>query len=161
MNDFRTLQFHISQHQMEPTQEEYWEEGYVVMRQCAAESQAILATHFNPGFIQGDHGDGEHERMQLQRFVLISPIACYLEDVTHRKSPPRIILDASTRRFQAHKIYLRAAAATRWASSRSQVLQGARPNGRHAAALAAINENLRLVSISSSKLIATSSVHQI
>jgi hypothetical protein len=76
MNDFRTLQFHIAQHRMEPAPEEYWEEGYVVMRQCAAESQAILATHFNPGSIQGAAGDGEIERMQLQRFVSLSSLAC-------------------------------------------------------------------------------------
>ena len=69
MNDFRTLQFHIAQHQVQAPQEDYWEEGYVVMRQCAAESQAILATHFNPGAIQGAVADGEHERMQLQRSV--------------------------------------------------------------------------------------------
>lgn len=70
MNDFRTLQFHISQHQIDaPSQDEYWEEGYVVARQCAAEAQAILATHFNPGLVvQGsDNGDGEQERLQLQR----------------------------------------------------------------------------------------------
>jgi hypothetical protein len=154
MNDFRTLQFHISQHRIEPPQEQYWEEGYVVLRQCAAESQAILATHFNPGNIQGADGDGEFERMQLQRFVFLSIAKRYDEAVTHHHSPPRIILDASTRRFQAHKIYLRAAAATRWANSRHQILQGARPNGRHAAALAAVNDQLHSVSTSPCQSIA-------
>jgi len=146
MNDFRTLQFHVAQHQVQPSQEEYWEEGYVVMRQCAAESQAILATHFNPGTVQGVNGDGEQERMQLQRFVFLSIARLWQRPYTHLHQQLRIILDASTRRFQAHKIYLRAAAAQRWANSRRQILQGARPNGRHAAALAAANDTLRSVS---------------
>ena len=58
----------------------------------------------------------------------------------------RIILDASTRRFQTHKIYLRAAAATRWAQMRAQVLRGEKPNGRHTNALRAIDARLREVS---------------
>jgi hypothetical protein len=52
----------------------------------------------------------------------------------------RIILDASTRRFQGHKIYLRAAAATRWAQMRHQVLRGEKPNGRHANELPSIKD---------------------
>jgi hypothetical protein len=58
----------------------------------------------------------------------------------------RIILDASTRRFQAHKIYLRAAAAARWAQMRQQILRGEKPNGRHANALRAADQRLRDVS---------------
>lgn len=57
----------------------------------------------------------------------------------------RIILDASARRFQAHKIYQRMAAARRWAMSRAQVLQGQRPSSRHTAALAALDDTLRTV----------------
>ena len=58
----------------------------------------------------------------------------------------RIILDAATRRFQAHKIYMRTAAAMRWVHMRSQVLQGQKPNGRHVQQLRRIDQHLREVS---------------
>jgi hypothetical protein len=58
----------------------------------------------------------------------------------------RIILDASTRRFQAHKIYLRAAAAIRWVQLREQVLRGELPAQKHANALMAVDQRLRDVS---------------
>lgn len=47
----------------------------------------------------------------------------------------RVIIDSSARRFQAHKIYLRAAAARRWAMTRANTLRGQRPTPAHAAAL--------------------------
>lgn len=75
MNDFRTLQIHISTHLSRPqasppNDESYYEEGYVVLRQCHAEAQAVLATHFNPGDIgleSGNIGEGEHQKATLRR----------------------------------------------------------------------------------------------
>lgn len=58
----------------------------------------------------------------------------------------RVLLDASTRRFQAQKIYLRASAAHRWAQYRTAVLQGAKPDSSHAMALQATDEHLQAVS---------------
>ncbi|KAF7188419.1 hypothetical protein HII31_10081 [Pseudocercospora fuligena] len=55
----------------------------------------------------------------------------------------QIILDASVRRFMAQKIYLRAAAALRWASNRNAILQGAPPSPGHAPALQQIRNTLR------------------
>lgn len=54
MNDFRTLQIHIESlvHRAEaspPDRQSEYADGYVVLRQCRAEAEAILATHFNPG----------------------------------------------------------------------------------------------------------------
>ncbi|ETN45437.1 uncharacterized protein HMPREF1541_09268 [Cyphellophora europaea CBS 101466] len=129
MNDFRTLQHHISSLIVRPTasppdQASYYLDGYVVLRQCAAESQAILASHYNPGNLglqAGQLSETEVEKATLQR----------------------IILDSSTRRFQAHKIYLRAAAGMRWVQVRGQVLKGDKPNGRHANALRRADEQLR------------------
>ena len=57
----------------------------------------------------------------------------------------RVILDASARRFQAHKIYLKASAATRWVQARVQILRGEKPNGRHQGALRTIDQRLREV----------------
>lgn len=85
MNDFRTLQVHITSlvtraEASPPDQAAYYLDGYVVLRQCSAEAQAILATHYNPGSIGLEPGriaDTEVQKATLQR----------------------IILDASTRRF--------------------------------------------------------------
>lgn len=61
----------------------------------------------------------------------------------------RIILDASTRRLQAHKIYLRAAAAMRWVQLRTQLLRGEKPSSRHVNGLRAIDQRLRQVCFNS------------
>lgn len=57
----------------------------------------------------------------------------------------RIILDASTRRFSAHKIYLRAAAGMRWAMLRQQASGGNLSPGKKAQAFQAIDIRLREV----------------
>lgn len=75
MNDFRTLQHHISSIVTRPAasppdQESYYLDGYVVLRQCAAESQAILASHYNPGNLglqSGSVSSSEVEKATLQR----------------------------------------------------------------------------------------------
>ncbi|EXJ95608.1 hypothetical protein A1O1_00730 [Capronia coronata CBS 617.96] len=129
MNDFRTLQIHIAslitRNEATPSDEQfYYLDGYVVLRQCEAESQAILATHYNPGNIglqSGHVAETEVQKATLQR----------------------IILDASTRRFQAHKIYLRASAAMRWVQMRAQLLHGDKPSQRHLNGLQAVDQRLR------------------
>lgn len=55
----------------------------------------------------------------------------------------RVIIDSSVRRFQAHKIYLRAAAARRWAMTRANILRGQRPTSAHAPALKAAHVTLQ------------------
>ncbi|KIW87419.1 uncharacterized protein Z519_12055 [Cladophialophora bantiana CBS 173.52] len=129
MNDFRTLQMHINSlitrsEANPPDQESYYLDGYVVLRQCAAESQAVLAGHFNPGNLGLQSGSIPETEVQ-------------------KASLQRIILDASTRRFQAHKIYLRGSAAMRWVQLRAQLLRGEKPSPRHANSLRAIDQRLR------------------
>jgi hypothetical protein len=78
MNDFRTLQLHISSHVSRaqanpPDQASYYHDGYIVMRQCAADAQAILATHFNPGSMGlqgGAVGEGEVQKATMQRSAM-------------------------------------------------------------------------------------------
>ncbi|KIV82704.1 hypothetical protein, variant [Exophiala sideris] len=131
MNDFRTLQIHINslitrREASPPDQHSYYLDGYVVLRQCAAESQAILATHYNPGNLglqSGQVDETEVTKATLQR----------------------IILDAATRRLQAHKIYLRAAAAIRWVQMRGQLSRGEQSSQRRASGLRAIDHRLRQV----------------
>ena len=82
MNDFRTLQLHISSlitrsEANPPDQQSYYLDGYVVLRQCAAESQAVLAGHFNPGSLglqAGNVAETEVQKATLQRY---DPIRTY------------------------------------------------------------------------------------
>lgn len=74
MNDFRTIQLHILSHVSRaqahpPNPQAYYADGYVVLRQCSAEGQAILATHFNPGSmgLSGSVGESEMQKATLQR----------------------------------------------------------------------------------------------
>lgn len=79
MNDFRTLQMHISSlitraSASPPDRESHYLDGYVVLRQCDAEAQAILATHFNPGnlgFQAGSVAESEVQKATLQRYICI------------------------------------------------------------------------------------------
>ena|SRR6266702_1727398 len=74
MSDFRNLQYYIAQIQATPTAEEYYLEGYSLLRQCAAEAQAVLVTPYTatttpPG------GNPELEKAQLKSYVfsILSP----------------------------------------------------------------------------------------
>lgn len=57
----------------------------------------------------------------------------------------RIIIDASARRFQAKKIYLRAVAAIRWSNTRNAILQGGPLHPGHRAQLQQVDIALRNV----------------
>lgn len=57
----------------------------------------------------------------------------------------RIIIDASARRFQAKKIYLRAVAAIRWSNTRNAILQGEPLHQGRTAQLQQANNALRNV----------------
>jgi hypothetical protein len=67
MNDFRNLQHYIAQIKANPSPEEYYEEGYAILRQCAADAQAVLTAHYDSGLLQVPTNNGECERLQLQR----------------------------------------------------------------------------------------------
>ncbi len=67
MNDFRNLQHYIAQIKANPSPEEHYEEGYAILRQCAADAQAVLTAHYDSGLLQVPTNNGECERLQLQR----------------------------------------------------------------------------------------------
>lgn len=78
MNDFRTLQVHITSlctrpEANAPDQATYYLDGYALLRQCNAEAQAILSTNYNPGSLGlgGPSGsrvpDTEVQKATLQR----------------------------------------------------------------------------------------------
>ena len=124
MNDFRSLQHYISNVQVQPRPEEYYELGYETLRRCRTEAQQILASNFDTSALQASGSNGESEKRQLQR----------------------VLLDASARRFRAQKIYLQVVAATRWVNSRNTILQGQRAHAGHLMALQQADTALRTVS---------------
>ncbi|KAF2682922.1 hypothetical protein K458DRAFT_48096 [Lentithecium fluviatile CBS 122367] len=130
MTDFRNLQYYLSQLRATPTAEEYYLEGYSLLRQCSAEAQAILETPFaaNSG---APGGDPEREKQQLRA----------------------IVTDAAVRRFQCQRAYLRAHAGLRWMNSRNSILRGQKPNASHLSALQAADSTLRM------ELLAISDAH--
>ena len=65
MSDFRNLQYYLSQLRPTPTAEEYYLEGYSLLRQCSAEAQTILATPF-AATTGATGGDPEREKQQLR-----------------------------------------------------------------------------------------------
>ncbi|KAL8940919.1 MAG: hypothetical protein Q9216_002549 [Gyalolechia sp. 2 TL-2023] len=133
MNDFQALQQRIAEYAPNPPPEEYFEEGYQVLRQCRAEAHAVLTAPFPLDLSQVPSGSGEQEKLQLQR----------------------IIIDASARRFQAKKIYLRAVAAIRWSNTRHTILQGETLHQGHTAQLQQADNALRneLVAITDARIV--------
>ncbi|KZM28572.1 hypothetical protein ST47_g278 [Ascochyta rabiei] len=65
MTDFRNLQHYLSQLRATPTAEEYYLEGYSLLRSCASEAQTILQTPFSAS-TGASTGDPERERQQLK-----------------------------------------------------------------------------------------------
>ncbi|KEQ92673.1 hypothetical protein AUEXF2481DRAFT_7413 [Aureobasidium subglaciale EXF-2481] len=120
LSDFRHLQHFIANIRANPSAEEYYEEGYCVLRQCAGEAQALLNQPFD---CQGPEPDGndEEEKAQLQR----------------------VMMDASIRRFKIQQTYLKASAALRWVNSRTVILGGSQPQSVHAPALQQITNTMR------------------
>jgi hypothetical protein len=68
MTDFRNLQHYLVQLHASPKAEEYYLEGYALLRQCTAEAQAILQTPFS-GSSGAATGHPEHEKQQLKTYV--------------------------------------------------------------------------------------------
>jgi hypothetical protein len=65
MTDFRNLQHYLVQLRAAPTAEEYYLEGYSLLRECATEAQSILQTPFAASS-GASNGDPEGERQQLR-----------------------------------------------------------------------------------------------
>lgn len=67
MNDFQLLQRQITQNHPSPAADEYYEEGYAILRQCRADAQAVLSAPYDYDLLQVPSGPGEQEKRQLQR----------------------------------------------------------------------------------------------
>lgn len=143
INDYRTLLLHIPQQNIDASPEDYWEQGHVLMRECLAAAQALMGSNYTPAMVSGQASNEEAEKVQLQRYVfayfLKTPRDIDLTELT------RVILDGSARRFQAHRIYLRIAAARRWVLHRTNILHGQRPTAQHSVQLRTIDGTFQQV----------------
>ncbi|KAI5359063.1 hypothetical protein Slin15195_G066940 [Septoria linicola] len=103
MTDYRNTQTYMASIRSNPSAEEYNEEGFQVLRHCVAESQRLLQQGFATivPSATAKEGDEEAAKTQLRR----------------------VIYDAATKRFFAHKTYLQAQAAIKWCSYRQKILQ--------------------------------------
>ncbi|GAB7345851.1 hypothetical protein MBLNU457_4106t2 [Dothideomycetes sp. NU457] len=117
MTDFRNLQRHLASIRVTHVPEDHNLEGYVVLRQCMSEGQAILNQPFQSSSVH-PRGDEEQEKTQLRQYVYQA-----LEDV--------------------QKIYMKANAAQRWVSARESILKGRQPQAHHGSALSQISQSLR------------------
>ena len=68
MNDFRAYQHHISSLDIEVPTEDYWEEGYNVLREALSDAQHLLQIPFEDMSPPSQAGSGEPEKRQLQRY---------------------------------------------------------------------------------------------
>ncbi|KAL8630141.1 hypothetical protein Q9189_004145 [Teloschistes chrysophthalmus] len=139
MTEYQSLLRRIAEYAPNPPPEEYFEHGYEVLRQCRAEAQAVLLVPYPIDLSSMPNGSGDQEKRQLQRYHR-SPSKNWTALTKFR-----IIVDASARRFQAKKIYLRAVAAVRWSNARNAILQGT-PHAAQATQQQQTNNNLRIVS---------------
>ncbi|CAD6582896.1 MAG: hypothetical protein ASARMPREDX12_001116 [Alectoria sarmentosa] len=121
LRDYQNVQHRISQFQADAPQDQHNEIGYSSLRQCHTEARALLNVPYPPEMLHPPSAPHEAEKRQLQR----------------------VIIDASARRFQAQKIFLRAAAAIKWVQRRHSVLQGSKPQNVHLQALRQADTTLR------------------
>lgn len=76
MQDFRTLQHRIAQIRATPTADEFYGQGYMLLRECAAEGQAVLQRPFAPS-PRIDSSDPELVKAELKVFVNLWPDGSY------------------------------------------------------------------------------------
>lgn len=70
---------HISQQNVSARPEEYNEQGFMVVRECQAAAQRLMAANYHPAPVVA-HNGAEAEKAELQRFV--DPALNILEPIT-------------------------------------------------------------------------------
>lgn len=67
ISDFGNIQNYIASIRARPSSEEYNEDGYVLLRRCAAESHALLAQPFQTVNMGKGREDDEGNKVLLRR----------------------------------------------------------------------------------------------
>ncbi|KAL8377580.1 hypothetical protein RB595_008322 [Gaeumannomyces hyphopodioides] len=121
LSDFTQLQQYIAAAPDTPEDmDDYYTEGWKVLRQCSIDGQHILNCGADTTVPRTRGGQEEQDKAELQQ----------------------VHLDVFSRRHMAQKIYLRQAAAQDWISNRDYVLQGERPHSGHELQLQACDQEL-------------------
>lgn len=120
MNQYRETQGQISQYQVQAPQGSAQEMGFQILQECRVEARALLNKAYRLELLHPPSSPMEESKRQLQRFATL-PFPSILIPLTCTSSS--VIIDASARRFQAQKFYLRATAAMRWIHSRNALIQ--------------------------------------
>ncbi|KAL9098354.1 MAG: hypothetical protein Q9163_005976 [Psora crenata] len=102
MRDYQDIHRKMSQYQANPKPDDYNEFGYSTLRQCQNEARSLLVAPFSGQILHPPTITEDAAKRQLQH----------------------IIVDASARRLQAQKIFLRATAAVKWINTRNITLRG-------------------------------------
>ncbi|KAI7105174.1 hypothetical protein KC339_g4031 [Hortaea werneckii] len=113
LNDYRNILDYLSAIRANPSAEEYNEDGYVVLRKCVTQAQALLSQPFRTQ--GGSRGDEEINKAHLRSCATLQ----------------------GTKALPSSDC-----AALRWINSRSAILQGQRAHAGHAPALQQIRNTL-------------------
>lgn len=70
MTDFRNLQHYLAQLRLTPTAEEYYLEGYSLLRECINDAQSVLQQPFS-GSVGSEPADPVQETLQLKAYVVV------------------------------------------------------------------------------------------
>lgn len=71
MTEFQSLQRRIAEYSPNHSPDEYFEEGYEVLRQCRAEAQAVLVAPYPVELSDASSISGDSEKRHLQRYLRI------------------------------------------------------------------------------------------
>ncbi|KAL8674643.1 MAG: hypothetical protein Q9168_000951 [Polycauliona sp. 1 TL-2023] len=83
MAEFLSIQRRIAEYSPNPSADEYFEEGYEVLRQCRAEAQAVLVVPYPLELAAASDTPGDSEKRQLQRQVKVRPVF-FVHELTSR-----------------------------------------------------------------------------
>lgn len=80
INDFRTLMLHISEQAVEVHPDDYYEQGFVVLRESLAAGRSLSSANYHPIPMSGK-GNDETEKAELQRYPA-NLVSAHLSKVT-------------------------------------------------------------------------------
>lgn len=69
MSDLRNLQHDIARIQLDPLPEDYYLEGYMLLRNVVIEAKAVLAFPYTFGYGSQPQGTAETAKVHLQAYV--------------------------------------------------------------------------------------------
>src|ERR1700712_2565889 len=90
ITDFRNLQYYLATLQANPSAEDYYLEGYALLRACIAEGQSVLSSPYEHTS-QHPSGNPEHEKAQLKLYVAslftVNPQLFHVKRLQHKHIP--------------------------------------------------------------------------